>query len=328
MKAIRANEKSSGADSLKIEYTEVEKPNINSNQCLIEIKGSCINPSDAKGLLGVMPDLTWPRIPGRDYSGVVIEGPDHLVGKEVWGGGSGPIGMARDGAHAEYLAIDVDAVSLKPENISFLEAGGIGVPFTAAYMGLIDGANVKEDDYVVVFGANGNVGQAVIQLATQNGAKAIGIDLGNNKYTGHASKPVNFIEGEKENIVEEILARTNGKGADIIFNTVGSPCFEAANKSLAKEGRQIIISTIKKDVTLDLRQFYRGNHRLIGVSNMDLTETQAAEILNKLIPGFENNTLQAYPISDEVIFNLKDAQKAYEIVLNGSSKNRVYIQAN
>lgn len=328
MKAIRAIEKSGGADHLAVEFVELPLPRVEKDQCLIKVFGSCVNPSDAKGLLGKMPYLVWPRTPGRDYAGVVVDGPQNLIGKEVWGGGSGVLGMATHGAHAEFLLTDAASICEKPKRLSMLEAGAIGVPFTCAYMGLIGAAGAKAGDTVLVMGANGKVGQAVTQLATMLNARVIGVERNGDQYLGHATGPVEIINASKQDIFEAVMEKTDGRGADIVYNTVGSPYFVVANNALAKQGRQIIIATIDQEMPLNLFKFYRGNHRLIGVSNMDLDTVGAAEIYRKLNPGFESGLLQPYPIKDEFVYELSRAVEAYRAVLTGTSKDRVIIKPN
>ncbi len=110
MKAIRVQEKSDDSDNLKFELADVAVPEIKDGECLVEIRAGGINPSDVKGLLGKMPNLTWPRTPGRDYAGVVVEGPGSLIGKQVWGTG-GDLGMSRDGSHAEFNVIDASGIA-------------------------------------------------------------------------------------------------------------------------------------------------------------------------------------------------------------------------
>ncbi|MFC1665666.1 zinc-binding alcohol dehydrogenase family protein [Pseudomonadota bacterium] len=326
MKAIRVNEKCQGPDLGAVEFVELPRPTLEKEQCLIEVLGSCVNPSDAKGLLGKMPYLVWPRTPGRDYAGRVVDGPENLVGKEVWGGGSGVLGMSANGAHAEFLVTDAASVSEKPERLTMLEAGAIGVPFTCAYMGLVDGADAKAGDTVLVMGANGKVGQAVIQLATMLKTRVIGVERNGDQYLGHATGPVEIINASQRDVLEAVMEKTNGLGADIVYNTVGSPYFAVANDALAKQGRQIIIATIDQEMPLNLFKFYRGNHRLIGVSNMDLDTVGAGQIYRKLKPGFDSGALQPYPVDDASVYELGRAVEAYRAVLTGATKNRVIIK--
>ena len=325
MRAITISEKSIDADNLKFELTNVGIPKLNDGECLVKIHGSGVNPSDVKALLGKMPNLTWPRIPGRDYSGIVVEGPDNLIGKEVWGTG-GDLGMSRNGAHAEFNVIDSAGIREKPKNLSMFEAGSIGVSWTCAWLGIMQGANVSAGETVVVFGANGKVGEATIQIATAEGASVIGFERSRDDYLGHTNSPVDIVNLEKEpDINRAIMDRTDGKGADVIMNTVGSPYFDAACNSMAKQGRQIIISTIIEENSINLRTFYRGNYQMIGVSNMDHDNIVAGKLLEDMKSGFETGVYQPYPINNKNIFKLEDAGEAYNIVLRSLSRDRIII---
>ena len=325
MKAITVSEESTDADSLKLELKTTEIPAIKDNECLVKISASGINPSDVKALLGKMPNLTWPRVPGRDYSGVVVEGPGNLIGKEVWGTG-GDLGMSKDGAHAEFNIIDVEGIREKPKNISMVEAGSIGVSWTCAWLSMVTGANVAKGETVVVFGANGKVGEAAIQIATAKGASVIGFERNRNDYRGHTNGPLEIINLKKEpDIYKAIMDRTNGRGADIIMNTVGSPYFDAACNSMAKQGRQIIISTIVEENLINLRTFYRGNYHMIGVSNMDHDNIVSGELLENMKSGFEAGLYKPYPIKTKNIYSLNDAKEAYRVVLKDLCRDRIVI---
>ncbi|HMB96235.1 MAG TPA: alcohol dehydrogenase catalytic domain-containing protein, partial [Tepidisphaeraceae bacterium] len=100
---------------LKVE--EVPSPQIGDGEALVEIKAAGINPSDVKNVQGVMHGTTLPRIPGRDFAGIVVRGPANLLGQEVWGTGS-DIGFTRDGSHAEYILLPLTALTPKPTNLS------------------------------------------------------------------------------------------------------------------------------------------------------------------------------------------------------------------
>jgi len=325
MKAITVYEKSPDSDNLNFEIKNIEIPKIRDGECLVKILASGINPSDVKALLGKMPNLVWPRIPGRDYAGVVVEGPSNLIGGEVWGTG-GDLGMGRNGAHAEFNIVDTQGIRKKPNNLSMFEAGSIGVSWTCAWLGIVQGANVSAGETVVVFGANGKVGEATIQIATAKGASVMGIERNRDEYLGHTNGPVDIINLEKEpDVKTAIMDRTNSTGADIIMNTVGSPYFDVACNSMAKQGRQIIISTIIEENPINLRTFYRGNHQLIGVSNMDHNHIISGELLEDMKSGFETGLYKPYPIYNENIYKLEDAEKAYKTVLTALSRERIII---
>lgn len=325
MRAIFAPEKSPTEDDLRVDCIEIDTPKITSDQCLIEVQGASVNPSDAKALTGRMPNLVWPRIPGRDYAGIVVEGSSEHIGKEVWGTG-GDLGMSRNGNHAQFGVVDTASIREKPKNLSMLEAGSLGVSWTCAWLGMIDGADVQSGETVAVLGANGKVGEAAIQLATGAGAKVIAVERKRNEYLGHASGPVDVVDlREEPDVRQAIMDRTGGKGADVIMNSVGSPYFEAACNSLAKKGRQIIITTIVEDVTINLRTFYRGNYRLVGVSNMDHDNVVSGEIMESVRNGFETGVYKPFPIVESATFALDQAIDAYKVVLKDETRDCVVI---
>src|SRR6202011_5450857 len=104
------------------------------NEVLIEVKAAAVNPSDVKAATGLMPYAIFPRTPGRDYAGIVIDGPTEAIGREVFGS-SGDLGIRRDGTHATHLVVETDAIVEKPKNLSWEQAAGIGVPFVTAMEG-------------------------------------------------------------------------------------------------------------------------------------------------------------------------------------------------
>ena len=84
MRALRFH-KIGSLDDLSIE--EIPVPIPATGEVLLQVKAAAINPSDVKNVMGKMHGTTVPRTPGRDYAGIVVEGPDELRGKSVFGSG-------------------------------------------------------------------------------------------------------------------------------------------------------------------------------------------------------------------------------------------------
>jgi len=324
MKTVRVMEKSADIDSLDLQISAQTTPSVDSAECLVQVVSAAVNPSDVKAVLGFMPHAVWPRTPGRDYAGVVVEGPPEMLGKEVWGSG-GELGIRRDGTHARYLTVPVGSVRAKPSNLTMEEAGAIGVPFVTAFEGLQRAGGVEQGDVVLVLGANGKVGQAAIQLATQAGARVFGVERTNDPYIGHANAEVTMIDASSQNLDEVVRRLTDGHGADIVYNTVGSPYFERANKAMAVRGTQIFISTIERAVLFDIFTFYRGQHTYVGIDTLALDSTEGALILDALLPAFERGTLKPFPIVEDFVFDLSDAALAYQAVFRGAA-NRILLK--
>src|SRR5947208_16336584 len=94
------------------------------NEVLIELKAAAVNPSDVKAATGLMPYAVFPRTPGRDYAGTVIDGPADMIGRQVFGS-SGDLGIRRDGTHATHLVVVSYAVVENTKNIPLMDAAGI-----------------------------------------------------------------------------------------------------------------------------------------------------------------------------------------------------------
>ena len=294
------------------------------NEVLVEVKAAAVNPSDVKAATGSMPHAVFPRTPGRDYAGVVIDGPSHATGREVFGS-SGDLGIRRDGTHATHLVVDADALVEKPATMSWEEAAGIGVPFVTAMEGYRRAGVPKAGETVLVMGVNGKVGQAAAQIATWHGARAIGVARKAEPYRGHTNSPVEMIDGSATDVADRVRELTNGKGADIVFNTVGDPYFQAAHKSLALRGRQILIAAIDRIVQFNILEFYRGQHTYVGIDTLGLSSTATGDVLRELSPGFASGKLKPFPINPEAVYPLEEAKRAF-VAVAGSSRDRVILK--
>jgi NADPH2:quinone reductase len=293
-------------------------------EVLIEIKAAAVNPSDVKAATGLMSYAVFPRTPGRDYAGVIIDGPSDAIGREVFGS-SGDLGIRRDGTHATHLAVEADAVVEKPNGISWEEAAGIGVPFVTAMEGFGRAGMPTKGETVLVMGVNGKVGQAAVQIATWHGARVIGVVRKNEFYQGHANSNVEVIDASAVDVATRVRQLTDGKGADLVFNTVGDPYFEAATKSLAVRGRQILIAAVHPVVPFNILEFYRGRHTYVGVDTLALSSTATGAVLRELGPGFASGHLKPFPINPGAIYALEDAKAAF-VAVAGSSRDRVILR--
>jgi NADPH:quinone reductase-like Zn-dependent oxidoreductase len=321
---LRVYQKPADFDSLALPSEASDVPLPGADEALIEIRSAGINPSDVKAALGAMPHAVWPRTPGRDWAGVVQAGPDEWIGREVWGSG-GDLGIRRDGTHGGWLLVDIGQIRAKPATVSLLEAGAVGVPFITAWEGLCRAGLPKAGDVVLVLGGNGKVGQAATQISTMLGARVFGVERTKQDYAGHASAPVEMLDASAGDIAEALRAASGGHGADIVYNTVGSPYFEAAGRAMALRGRQIFISTIERSVPFDIFAFYRGQHTYVGVDTLALDGHACAKIFDALTPGFESGALRAFPVLPDAVYSLDTARAGYAAVLQGARDRIVLV---
>jgi len=309
MKALRF-EKYGSPSVLSIR--ELPVPDLKPGEALIELHASAINPSDVKNVAGAFKALL-PRVPGRDYAGIVVAG-DGWKGKEVWGSGAG-FGVSRDGTHAQYVVVSSDGLSEKPAGLSMEEASTVGVPYLAAWSGLVDAANIQAGETVLITGALGAVGRAATQIAHWKKAKVIGADISD----GPSDVDV-FINTKTKELPVEVKSLTGGKGVDLVFDAVGGPMFEPCLKSLRVGGRQVAItSTGNRRVEFNLVDFYHNSLHLIGVDTVKLTSSTIAKIMDQLRTGFEDGHLRASRVER---WSLDQAIDAYTAVEKATSRNK------
>jgi NADPH:quinone reductase len=289
-------------------FKDLPTPEPAKGEVLIKIKAAGINPSDVKNVAGHFKSPV-PRVPGRDYAGVVVGG-DAEKGMEVWGSGAG-FGITRDGAHAEYIIVPKDWLSPKPVQISMEQAAAVGVPYLAAWSALINAGNIQAGETVLIVGVSGAVGRAATQIAHWKKARVIGADTSTDNPSGADA----IIDTKSCDLPHEVRALTSGNGVDLVLDAVGGPMFEPALNSLRPAGRQIAIASGKdRRVNFDLVSFYHNRSTLIGVDTNALTGTEIKASMNELSAGFQQGYLEIPAVTT---YPFAQAVSAYEAVEAG-----------
>src|ERR1700756_887723 len=153
----------------------VERPTPKSGEVLVRIRASGVNPLDTKIRAGAAAHARHPlpAVLGMDLAGVVDRvGPGVTrlrIGDEVFGLVGGVGGL--QGTLAEYVAADADLLALKPANLSMREAAALPLIVITAWEGLVDRAQVRAGQKVLVHGGAGGVGHVAIQIARAFGAE-------------------------------------------------------------------------------------------------------------------------------------------------------------
>ena len=140
-----------------LQLRELPDPIPSESEVVVEIHAAAVNPIDIAIAAGKIPETRVPRTPGRDYAGVVVQGPQECIGREVWGT-SGDFGLTRDGTHAQRVTVPATSIRPKPKNLSMMEAATIGVSFSIAWLALVHRATVQPGETVLIVGASGAVG--------------------------------------------------------------------------------------------------------------------------------------------------------------------------
>lgn len=303
-----------------VRATDAPKPVPADGEVLVEIQAAGVNPSDVINIRGGFDHTVLPRIVGRDFAGRVVEGPPHLLGRDVWGCGGGELGYTKDGTHAQFLAIERDGVALRPASLSADEAASAGVPFVTAWHALVQRSQLARGSWVLVSGAAGSVGYAAVQIARYAGAKVVALVKDETEIDLLDRSAVAAIaRSDRGDVAQVVRDATGGEGCDVALNTVGASIFHDLDACLCRGGRMAIISAAGgREVTFDLKRLYREDHALIGVNTANLSAAQCAQMLAEMSAAFESGFMTPQRISDRR--TLEHANEAYELAEHPNSK--------
>lgn len=298
-----------------LRMAERPDPKADEGTAVVRIEAASINPSDVKNVAGRMPQTTLPRVPGRDYSGVVVDGPEGWIGVDVWGTG-GDAGFTRDGTHAQYIVVPRSSLARKPEALTYEEAACVGVTFVTAWCA-IEYSGLKAGETIAVLGSSGGVGGAAVQIAKTLEARIIGVNRSQPSADNPTTKLTDiFLDSNDADLSATLRSSNNGHGADVVFNAAGGPMFQIGLNLLAHRGRQVeITSPTERKATFDVVDFYHNESQLLGLDSLKRNLTLAARILEKLRSGFEDGSYHAPVIAD--VLPLSSTQQAYERAAKG-----------
>jgi NADPH:quinone reductase-like Zn-dependent oxidoreductase len=265
-----------------------------------------VNPLDIANIAGLL-GTPLPMIPGVDFAGVVVSDGESN-GQEVWG--SAPqLGTKRPGTHARFLVLPETWLSRKPERLTMAEAGAVGRPYLAAWETMIEAGKLKPGETILITGGGGAVGQAAMSIAHWRGAKAI---------IAAAHRPdgvEHFIDTSSSDLHEAVLKRTDGRGVDMVLDTVGGALFDPALRSLRFGGRLTGLHA-HEPVEVDLVEIYSYERRVTGLASVFMDGTHCASIFDQLAALFDRGLLTAPAVKTWL---LKQVADAYQTVQDGSA---------
>ncbi len=214
-----------------MKLAEVAEPEISKNGDIkVLIHASSVNPVDWKirrGMLKMLSGKKFPKIPGADFSGVVIESASSkfAVGDQVFG----MVKAVDGGCSAEKIVVSDKIVAPKPENIDFIQAGVIPLAGLTALQALKNIASIETGDNVLINGCTGGVGTFAVKIAKAFDARVTGICSNRNIEYSMKLGCNEIVDYTTQNVY------TNEK-FDIIFDTIGNLKYNKAKKMLKSKG--------------------------------------------------------------------------------------------
>jgi NADPH2:quinone reductase len=236
-----------------LQLTERPMPGYSATEVLVEVAAVGVNRPDVSQRKGHYPPPPGasPDIPGLEIAGTVIE-----IGAGVtrWKPGDKICALVTGGGYAEYCTVPEGQCLPIPGNLSFIQAASLPETFFTVWSNVFDRGNLKSGESLLVHGGSSGIGVAAIQMATALGS-TVYITAGTDEKCRFcenlgAAKAINY---ETENFAEIIKQITNGKGVDVILDMIGGDYTSPNIKSLAVEGRLVLINMMMgKDVLVDL----------------------------------------------------------------------------
>ena len=263
MKAVVADEYG-GPEVLKFE--DVPRPEPKDNEALVRVIASGVNPADPLTLSGKYArefGTHLPLIPGYDIAGIVektgakvtkLKGGETIYGYPTFGGG-----------WAEYVTVSEGEVAAKPASLSFTEAAAVPMGALTAWQALVDVAQLRAGQTILIHGGSGGVGSFAVQLAKARGARVIATASTENqdllKQLG-TDVPIDYTKTRFEEIAKDV---------DAVLDPVGKDTLARSYDVVKKGG--IVMSLVARPDRAELeKRRIRGAAISVHPDATDLTE--------------------------------------------------------
>lgn len=327
MKAFQLKQYGSFEESLTL--VETSKPSFQSNDVLIEVKAASINPIDKSIVLGnlqaVLP-ISFPSGIAYDVSGVVSNKGNEVSDFEIGDLVYARVPQEQMGTLAEYVAVNTNAVSKKPGNISYEEAASIPLAGLTAFQSL-EYVNIKENDKVLIHAGSGGVGSFAIQYAKAKGAYVYTTTSTNNVNWVKALGADRVIDYKTEDYKDVV------KDADIVFDTLGKNYTAEAFHVIKKGGNVISIAGPLDEASA--KMFGMSKYKL-PAELLALSQEKGAtytylfmhpngDHLKEIKTLIEDEKIK--PIIDKT-YRLEDSIQAFNHLASGRAKGKIVIKIN
>ncbi|AOS78934.1 MULTISPECIES: NADPH:quinone oxidoreductase family protein [Hydrogenophaga] len=318
-------ENPTGVDALQ--WKELPTPEPGAGQVRIRIEAASLNFPDlliVQNKYQMKPPL--PFVPGSEYAGVVEavgDGVKHLKPGQRVACLSGTGGF---GTHT--LAPAALCMPL-PEGFPAVDAAAFIMIYATSYHALMDRAQLKAGETVLILGAAGGVGTAAIQIAKAAGARVIAAASSDEKCalctSLGADATINYAQhGPLTSLRDEIKRLTEGKGPDVIYDPVGGDFAEPAFRSIAWRGRYLVVGFASGPIpSLPLNLALLKGASIVGVFWGDFAkrEPQANAAMMQALAGMYAKG-QVKPVIDQTL-PMAELHKAYAIMGSRSVKGKL-----
>jgi NADPH:quinone reductase-like Zn-dependent oxidoreductase len=296
-----------GPDVMKLE--NVARPEPGDDEVLIRVVAASINPVDVAIRKGYFAKLVgnFPLILGMDAAGIVEK-----VGTKVTKCKAGDPVFAfftvkGEGGYAEFVTAKEDQISLKPSTVSFAQAASVGAAGSTAWEALIDTANLRAGQTVLIQGGSGGVGHLAIQIAKARGAKVLATaSTANQEFLRQmgADVPIDYTRTKFEDVAKDV---------DVVLDAVGRDTLERSYGVMKKGGIIVSIVDDPKPAALEAH----------GIRGVTLRCTPKAGVLEELGKLMEVKKLT--PVVSQT-FTMADVVQAQNQIATGHTRGKIVLK--
>ncbi|NQD92357.1 NADPH:quinone oxidoreductase family protein [Pseudomonas sp. CrR25] len=226
------------AETLVLE--EVASPVAKANEILLDVHAAGVNFPDTliiEGKYQFKPP--FPFSPGGEAAGVVRAVGDKVGHLKV---GDRVMALTGWGSFAEQVAVPGYNAMPIPASMDFTSAAAFGMTYGTSMHALKQRANLQAGETLLVLGASGGVGLAAVEIGKAMGARVIAAASSAEKLdVAKAAGADELIDYSVSNLKDEVKRLTGGQGADVIYDPVGGDLFDAAIRSIAWNGRLLVV---------------------------------------------------------------------------------------
>jgi NADPH2:quinone reductase len=219
---------------------DIAPPPLVPGRVRIAVAAAGVNFADTLMVAGTYQDqLPPPFVPGFELAGTVLETASDAAGCRP---GDTVLAVVPGGAFAEQAVAEAGDVHVLPAGADTTAAAAIAVVYGTAHMALTAKAALAPGETLVVHGAGSGVGLAAVEIGATLGARVIATAGDAEKRAAASARgAAETLDSRAEDMREQIKALTGGRGADIVFDPVGGPLFEASLRATAPGGRILVI---------------------------------------------------------------------------------------
>jgi NADPH2:quinone reductase len=315
-----------------LNYQDIDEPEMTSaSQIKVKLAAAGVNPVDTKiRRNGLFYDNTLPAVLGCDGAGTVVEVGAQVTrfkaGDKVWfcHGGLG----REQGNYAQYTVLDERWAGFMPSTLSFTEAAGLPLVLISAWGALFERGGLKTGQTVLIHAGAGGVSHVAIQLAKIKGAKVITTVSDAEKARFVQSLGADHIICYKEtDIASEVLSLTDGQGADLVVDTVGSCAVMQQSIAAAKYfGRIVTLLALPETDYQEARikNLLLGFELMLTPMLRDLADARRKhiEILNQCAQWLDQGLLKTHVSS---VFSLDQAREAHRLMECGHTIGKLVL---